>query len=347
MQQNVQTLNGKIEQLHRAILDTDDVALLKALADQVKAGLGENAARVLIDGNRNNPFFVPSELAWDRDMVEGRLAETTLIARTMAGVRATAPNILVACAPKSGSTFISAMLAEAANLAIVSLTFPAGSQKLFSQTYLREQEFDELALLQHGVRGKGYVAQHHVRCTPYLCRQLAFFHIRPIVTYRNVFDCLVSLDDMFMSWRDQEPDAATRYFKDGLPDRFTRMERADRLIALAHRYGAWYLQFYLSWKTCERMGLVSPLWISYERDFLADKAKMASDIAGFVGAPSLSAEAVRQRLEGEAETASHRLNRGIAGRGEDVPAPARAVILSIFAPYEDEFDLTDLLGSGP
>lgn len=55
--------------------------------------------------------------------------------------------------------------------------------------------------MRHGLNGRGYVAQHHIRCTPYLARQMTLYNIRPIVTVRNFFDTLISLDDMFQSWR--------------------------------------------------------------------------------------------------------------------------------------------------
>ena len=151
---------------------------------------------------------------------------------------------------------------------------------------LREQETDELALIRNGINGMGYVAQHHIRCTPYLCRQMQLYRIKPIVTYRNYFDTLVSLDDMFLEWRPAGPGSDLNFFDDGLPSNYVDMDREDRLHLLADRSTVFYIQFYLTWKKCEAMGLVEPLWVSYEKDFQGDKTILAERIAEFVGEKS-------------------------------------------------------------
>lgn len=141
-------------------------------------------------------------------------------------------------------------------------------------------------MIQYGNNGLGYVAQHHLRCTPYLCQQLELYNIRPIVTYRNVYDSLVSLDDMMR--KQQQEWAATRdkdaiYFSDGLPSNYCELDDETRYLILVDRQCAWYLQFFMSWKRCEALGLVKPLWVSYEEDFLGNKQRLAERIAAFVG----------------------------------------------------------------
>lgn len=337
------TLNQKFYTLLDQISDMDDVAALRNLADAARSTLGELAGGLLLDGNLRNPFFAPHDAAIPRETVAKELAQAILSARVAAAEPAR-PNILVACAPKSGSTFISAMLAQSLKLPVASLTFTSGSSTLFSQTYLREQELDELAVLNNGVRGGGYVAQHHIRCTPYLCRQMQFYNIRPIVTHRNVLDCLVSMDDMFIAWRDGDGTQDTKYFRDALPAGFTGMNREDRLVALAHRHVPWYLQFYMSWKKCEAMGLVKPLWISYEDDFLGDKHGLAKRLAAYIGPQHANAADIAARLADTRDGARLRLNKGEAGRGRDVPGRVRAIVREIFAAYAEDLDFTALIG---
>ncbi|MGR6431560.1 hypothetical protein ACU5AY_11655 [Rhizobium sp. PAMB 3174] len=297
-----------------------------------------------------NPFFLPavddevvSRLAFNLDQFSELLMRAKLSA-----ARARQPNILVACAPKSASTFISGTLRRTMSLGGANLM----AASLYMQTpyamgiVLREQETDELALIRHGLNQRGYVAQHHVRATPYLCRQLKTFNIMPIVTYRNLFDSIVSLDDMFRKARQKGStgNADVDYFLDALPDRYHEMDDETRLTALVHLQAHWFLQFYLSWKKCERMGFVKPLWVSYEKDFLNDKPGLAERIAAYVGPDYLDASKLAEAFADTETARGERLNKGVAGRGAQMPESVRRLILEIAEPYRAEEDLSELVG---
>ncbi|MDQ0454299.1 hypothetical protein [Rhizobium paknamense] len=295
-----------------------------------------------------NPFFLPT---MDADSAErlkitlAQLAELTFRARLTAS-RASQPNILVACAPKSASTFITAALIDALKLLPASLATPTLSP--FSSSMLganlRSQETDELALLRHGLNGLGYVAQHHIRCTPYLAHQMALYNIRPIVTIRNFFDTLVSLDDMYLQWHAGNRAIPTNFFDDGLPAHYAQMPFEERLDMLVSAQAVWYAQFLLSWQMCEKINLVKPLWVSYETDFLGDKAALAARIATFIGGNQGDAEKIAAALVDKRDGDRKRINRGVAGRGADVPQAVREKAMAIFDRYTTSGDMTPLVG---
>lgn len=138
-----------------------------------------------------NPFFLP-------DIPDGSVANLRISQQQFGDMTLRAKltarhsrhlNVLVACAPKSASTFIQRALEVALGLPVASL-FTAS---------------DELSLIRNGLNGKGYVGQLHMRCSPYAARLLNLYNILPIVTIRNIFDTLVSLDDMLLEWRQSNP----------------------------------------------------------------------------------------------------------------------------------------------
>ena len=313
--------------------------------EKVPAERGLEVATALSFGN---PFCIPNvdaENAKQLAISVQQFAELIMRSRVTCN-HAKQPNILIACAPKSASTFIWASLQRATNLPGVSLAAAAMSPQSTSQLgmNLREQETDELALIRNGLNGMGYVAQHHIRCTPFLCQQMNLYNIRPIVTYRNYFDTLISLDDMFMEWRSSGEITDFRFFDDGLPANYFDMDAEDRLHLIADRSTTFYIQFYLTWKKCEAMDLIKPLWVSYEDDFHSDKAELAQKIADFIGGDYIDAKALAAEFRKTGPEKAARFNKGKVGRGENVPQSVRDKVHSIFEPYQGEADFSDLLG---
>jgi len=295
-----------------------------------------------------NPFFIadiPEETARKLAINMDQFAEFIMRAKLTAK-RAGQLNILLACAPKSASTFIETALRKALGLPTVSLftATPEGLAGSLLGANLREQEADELALVRCGLNGHGYVAQHHMRATPYLAQMLKIYNIRPIVTHRNLFDTFISLDDMVMESRDGGAEDERKYFGDGLPANYGRLEREDRLTILAQRNTAWFIQFYVSWKKCERAGLIEPLWISYEEDFLGDKRWLAERVSGFLGANLADAGKLADAFADKRDAGARRFNKGVSGRGQDMPQSVKDIILKTAHYYRDDEDLTPLIG---
>jgi hypothetical protein len=294
-----------------------------------------------------NPFFmadIPAENARQLAVNLDLFAEMVMRAKLTA-TRRKQLNILVACAPKSASTFIQDALQKGLGL-------PAGG--LFTATYdaasgsalganLMEQEPDELALIRFGLNERGYVAQHHSRCSPYTARLLSFYNVQPIITHRNILDTIVSMDDMVMDWRRSAKGSDGNYFNDAMPANYALLGLEDRLMILAQRWTPWLVQFYVTWKKCERMGLIKPLWISYEKDFLGDKLVLANRVAAFVGAEFADPAKLAEAFEDKSGGAKLRLNKGVAGRGKDAPEAVRDQVRLIARYYREEEDISALV----
>lgn len=295
-----------------------------------------------------NPFFmadIPAENARQLSVNLELLAEI-LMRGKLTAARAPQTNILVACMPKSASTFIQNALRVGLALPGAGLhtaTFNAASSSALGAN-LREQEPDELALLRNGLNQRGYVAQHHSRCSPYVARLLSTYNVHPIVTHRNIFDILVSMDDMLMEWRKVQAPAVSHYFNDAMPGNYPLLDRADRLMMLAQRNAAWLVQFYISWKKCEQVGLTRPLWISYEKDFLGDKVALARRVVGHLGLDPVMVMRLAAAFDDRPDAGQMRLNKGVAGRGQDVPQAVRDLVLSVASAYRDDEDLTPIVG---
>lgn len=295
----------------------------------------------------SNPFYIPEmpdDVARKLALGVNQLAELTMRAKLTAS-RAPQLNVLLACAPKSASTFIGAALQTALGLPSAALfaTTPRIRAVSMMGGNLREQEPEELALIRNGLNGVGYVAQHHSRCSPYLAFLLKTYNVRPIVTHRNLFDTFVSLDDMIMGYRSDKDSDSGFYFSDGLPANFGKLDLEDRLTILVQRNTAWFIQFYVSWKKCERANLARPLWVSYEKDFLADKQGLAERIIRHLGLDAEAAVRLLVAFEDKSDGDAKRLNKGVAGRGRVMPDSVRAIIERTAHYYRDEEDLSPLL----
>ena len=93
-------------------------------------------------------------------------------------------HLIVACMPKSGSTFLASALTHATGYSNVVLAFgfEQNEQDLYLPALIRNSGFDT-------------VTQQHMRATDPNLRLLAAFHMAPIVLVRNLEDITISLYD--------------------------------------------------------------------------------------------------------------------------------------------------------
>jgi hypothetical protein len=292
-----------------------------------------------------HPFFLP-DLSDDQaetfKICLGQFAEQVLQARITAS-RTKNINVLVACTPKSASTFLAASLRKALSLRsanLVSMAYSDYSASLFGAN-LSSRELDELALQRHGLERRGYVAQHQVVCTPYVARQMALYGIQPIVTTRNFFDSLISIDHALMLARTVQIEAGDSFFHDGMPACYQDLSLDERLDLLVDAQAIWYAQFLTSWQKCASSGQVKPLWISYEQDILGDKAHLASKIANFIGNDQADASAIADALCAEQGSVEALMKQR---RGHLISASIRKRAMMIFERYAGDADLSTLVG---
>jgi hypothetical protein len=211
-------------------------------------------------------------------------------------------HVLVACMPKSGSTFLCDIIAGLPGFRQVDLS-PAYGR--------RQQELDE-ACLKRSDRFS-YVSHNHVQYSDWtggLCRT---YGVTPIVLVRDLLDVTVSLRDHV---RNEGP-VSPVFFADRrhreLDD--TTLERMIVRLALP-----WYVNFYMSWRQSPDAMLVD------YRELTTDPATVAGRVLAFCGAKT-SAAAIETAIASVRQAGESRLNVGVSGRGRKLrPEAARAIL---------------------
>jgi hypothetical protein len=217
------------------------------------------------------------------------------------------PHILIACMPKSGSTFFSNALAECPGFRNVALV-PAYGQ--------REQELCKIQLSRHN--GRSYVAQHHVRNSDWTQQLISKYGITPVVLVRNLADAAISLRDHI---RKESPETAMAFFT----NEHLNMNDADLEAAVVRLALPWYLNFYAGWRNDP-----NALFLNYDEMIVDPAAAMAKVLkrAGVEASP----ESLRKALE-QAKGKKHRFNVGIPGRGSALSPQAAKSLRDLLDSY--------------
>lgn len=203
-------------------------------------------------------------------------------------------HILVACMPKSGSSFLMQVLYHLTGYERVPFAF----------AYMRnEQDLYLPQLLRYARRNT--VTQQHCRATQPNVALLQAFGIRPVILVRNIHDIVVSLTDFY------DHGAVYNSFLFG---HWELLSPSGRIDAVIDHIVPWYLSFYASWvETCERKQL-DALFVTYE-DMIADKPGTISAVARFLDIAKSDADCAIAVARAEGETGATRKNQGVSGRG--------------------------------
>ncbi|MDR3511127.1 MAG: sulfotransferase domain-containing protein [Caulobacteraceae bacterium] len=211
-------------------------------------------------------------------------------------------HILIACMPKSGSTFLSDVISELPGFRRASL-IPVAER--------REQELDEFCLQQ--ADGSTYVAQHHVRYSSWTADMSRDYRLTPVVLVRSLLDVVVSMRDHVR----RESPVLPNFFAD---ERHAALDDAALEQMIARLALPWYLNFYMGWREAP-----GALMVSYEA-LMADPVRVVGDILAHAGVQA-SADDVRVAVQRVSSIGESRLNVGISGRGSRLrPETIRAVL---------------------
>lgn len=224
--------------------------------------------------------------------------------RELAGA-APAAGVLVACAPKSGSTFVANALAAAMG---------APNAKLIHEYYENAQDLYPPAVVDS--MGRSWVAQHHTLPTGPNLELIQRAGIRVIVLTRNIFDTAVSIVDHI----DQQGRFSPIVVRLGREwQTLSQQAKLDRVIDTML---PWYFAFVQAWQSVVQAKLLPMLhWDSYEA-VMADKpAGLVRMLAG-VGV-GISAEQAAQGVEKVSAEDRTRRNKGVSGRGEQALTDAQ------------------------
>jgi hypothetical protein len=253
-----------------------------------------------------NPFFIPNIPPQALEMLaieRGYFAELMMRAKLTA-TRSESLRLLVTSAPFAAPAFLHDALSASLGLAPADFFAAASDPEGLGASAL-DQEPDEFALVREGLLpGPGLIARHAARATPYAVRLFSLYNIRPVVVFRDLADTIAAMDAALMKGE------ASASIVAALPSGYARLEREPRLTLLAARFGGWIGDFERSWIRATQEGLIRPLFLSYEADFLGDRHLLARKLADFLG-PKANAMKLAAVLDDREITP--------AGAGADLP----------------------------
>ena len=322
-----------------------DLASVRSLADEVMALADVNKQRKnLVLGNQFNPFFVPHAGGGQGPQLNSFQLQYFISQVRMAAANSSTPRIVVSAPMKSGSTFISESIGGSFKLPKVSLMMllarPYDYAILGAATHAHE--VDELALLNACLMPSGFVSHHHMLCTPFLAKQAELYNLKFILLKRNIFDCIISLDDFCLKLLAKVPGAG-RYLQMQLPPDWAEMEFEARIHQLLNRFLSSYVHYHVSWKLLERAGAIAPFWISYEGELLGDKGQLAGRICDWLGRGKADSDALSAALRRDKGLEGMHFNRGISGRGKVIQGGNRQRVVSAFDDFKDLADWREIL----
>ncbi len=251
-------------------------------------------------------------------------------------------NIYVAAMPKSGSSFLAGGLSKALNVPTRALTtsYPEPTNV---GLHGREQEIDEFSIVKASLDNTGFVAQHHTKSTPYMIKLLSSYNISPIVTYRNIFDAMVSYDAMFIEGSWSHP---FMQWSSKIPANYTELGFDERIDLISRNYAIWCIDFYLSWKRVEEAGYKF-LWVDYDR-YLSkssgDKSKLCELLISYLKPSKAHEEKIYDVIVGEKVTGEDsRLRSGTSGEGLNrIPEEVKRYVIDYAKKFNKELKERDL-----
>lgn len=205
--------------------------------------------------------------------------------------------LLIACMPKSGSTFLANALSELTGYQYVTLAYAyeRSEQNLYLPKLIDSFSF-------------GSVTHLHLRATESSIDLLKMFSIRPVILVRNIFDVVVSIrDHMFNEGFEFPTFFCDEHFKD--------LDEQSQFDLIIEQGIPWYFNFYVSWHQAVSNKRIEGLCLIYE-EVVSDWHKTLRIVADFYGINKTDEE-INHALQQTATKSKKktRLNKGIAGRG--------------------------------
>jgi len=203
-------------------------------------------------------------------------------------------HVLIACMPKSGSTFLKEVLCA----------LTGWDDVPFAYAYMQnEQELHLPSLIR--VAYDNTITQQHCRATGPNMQIMQGFAIRPIVLVRRLEDIVLSLCDFY------DAGAVTNTFFGAV---WPKLDKAGKLDLIVDHVMPWYAGFYASWERAVKLGRLDCLFVTYE-EMIAGKPGTVKRVADFLGLGKTAQDcaAVVAAIDGDA--ARTRFNKGVAGRG--------------------------------
>ncbi len=204
--------------------------------------------------------------------------------------------ILIACMPKSGSTFLASTLGGLPNFRLGSAVPGLGR---------REQEIDEGSLIKSAEITKNTVFQHHVCHSEPLERLLQKYPFHVVVLSRDLRDAAASFSDHLDRESTDTPMAYCD--SDDLQNIDSSGKRLDFIVDMIL---PWYVKFYVSWQKYRARG-GSVQFMTFDH-LIENKLESIRSILEQAGLRISEADVI-ESVNSDRFT---RLNKGVSGRGD-------------------------------
>ncbi len=227
-------------------------------------------------------------------------------------------HLLVACFPKSGSTFLKKVLVQVTGFPEQHLTFAHGQND--TGIYLPD--------LVNAARNDT-VTQLHLRATNSNINLMQGFSVRPIILVRNLFDVLLSYKEHHDKFAKEQ----------SFYDQYESLDEDQRLDLIVDDRAAWYIGFFAGWQRAVRDGRIEGMWLTYE-ELMRDKVGKTEEILRFYGLDrprQVIADAIEKVGENKAAI---RFNKGVSGRGQSQFTDDHRAQITRIAGYHPDIDFS-------
>ena len=227
--------------------------------------------------------------------------------------------VLVACMPKSGSTFLTNCLSGLLGLQRTRSTYGG---------YRNDQNLYPPYLIN--ILGRKSVCQIHMKATEANLELMEMHSIRTIVLVRNIFDTVVSILDHLYSEDIRVPTfwVGQEFFE------LTENQQIDAIVELAI---PWYVGFFVSWYEADLEGTVHPIWLTYEELTTDPAATLRLVTEAF--SIDKSNEEIDEALK-KVGRRNVRFNKGVSGRGQQRLSESQIMKITGFTRFYPSVDFS-------
>lgn len=221
------------------------------------------------------------------------------------------PHILLACMPKTASTFLATTLSQVKGMRRCRLIPHGGG---------REQELCPTRLSRYN--HSRYIAQQHVRYSDWTGQLITQYRLTPAVLVRNFADCVVSIRDQYR----HEPEGVgpTAYFHAG----HASLSDAAVEDAIVRFSMPWYFNFYATWRSAPGVAIYD-----YD-DYTANPLPTMADILNRAG-HEVYEDALQSALGQVNKEQVAQFNVGRPGRGSELNPNAKDLLRQMLDFYTD------------
>jgi hypothetical protein len=212
-------------------------------------------------------------------------------------------NIFIAAAMRSGSTHLNNCLNR---LGFKKACLHRSLEGCWNEDHMVDRDAASI-LLPMG----GWVIQQHTRAIGRNVELLKHFETKPIITYRNVLDSIVSWDES-QRLNIMQGRGNVYTFSPIHVGSWDGMDQQQREGWMLYNVVPWYYSFYVSWREAD----IDKLFIKYERHY-KDQAAGLKLILDFIGA-ELVRPVTRKELECIAKVTIGKPNVCKSGRGREL-----------------------------